>query len=192
MKKRITAILAVCLLLSLTACSSKGEPNPYSVNILYQASDSESCFIYSFTIGQYRDVGAPEFMGIPLWMDFDGHYLLVSSDGSMEYREKPFDSVNGTPLENGGIPSDTKQQLIQTIQETDPTLLEGWDMDSILVDLSCSTESGMAIAFTDTLNQSFVHIAEFDADGNLTRFVEVEKLNHAMVESCTIYERTPA
>jgi hypothetical protein len=131
-------------------------------------------------------------MGFPLWMDFEGHYLLVSSDGSMEYEKKPFASVNGTPLENGGIPSDTKQQLIQTIQETDPTLLEGWDMDSILVDLSCSTESGMAIAFTDTLNQSFVHIAEFDADGNLTRFVEVEKLNHAMVESCTIYERTPA
>ena len=105
-----------------------------------------------------------------------------------EYREKPFDSVNGTPLENG-IPSDTKKELIQTIQETDPTLLEGWDMDSILVDLSCSTESGMAIAFTDTLNNSFVHIAEFDADGNLTRFVEVEKLYHAMVESCTIHER---
>ena len=189
MKKWITAILAVCLLLSLTACSSTGKPNPYSVNILYQANDSESCFIYSFAIGEYKDVGAPEFMGIPLWMDFDGHYLLLSSDGSMEYEKKPFDSVNGTPLENG-IPSDTRQQLIQTIQETDPTLLEGWDMDSILIDFSCSTESGMAIAFTDTLNQSFVHIAEFDADGNLTRFVEVEKLNHAMVESCTIHERT--
>lgn len=190
MKKWIPTVLAVCLLLSLTACSSTGEPNPYSVNILYQANDSESCFIYSFAIGQYKDVGAPQFMGIPLWMDFDGHYLLLSSDGSMEYEKKPFDPVNGTPLENGGIPSDTKQQLIQTIQETDPTLLEGWDMDSILVDLSCSTESGMAIAFTDTLNHSFVHIAEFDADGNLTRFVEVEKLNHAMVESCTIHERT--
>ena len=189
MKKWITTILAICLLLSLTACSPTGEPNPYSVNILYQANNSESRFIYSFAIGQYKDVGAPEFMGFPLWMDLDGHYLLVASDGSMKYRKKPFDSVNGTPLENG-IPSDTKQQLIQTIQETDPTLLEGWDMDSILVDLSCSTESGMAIAFTDTLNQSFVHIAEFDADGNLTRFVEVEKLNHAMVESCTIHERT--
>ena len=190
MKKWIPTVLAVCLLLSLTACSSTGESNPYSVNILYQANNSESRFIYSFAIGQYKDVGAPKFMGFPLWMDFERHYLLVSSDGSMEYREKPFASVNGTTLENGGIPSDTKQQLIQTIQETDPTLLEGWDMDSILVDLSCSTESGMAIAFTDTLNQSFVHIAEFDADGNLTRFVEVEKLNHAMVESCTIHERT--
>ena len=189
MKKWIPTVLAVCLLLSLTACSPTGEPNPYSVNILYQANDSESRFIYSFAIGEYKDVGAPEFMGIPLWRDFDGHYLLLSSDGSMEYEKKPFDSVNGTPLENG-IPSDTRQQLIQTIQETDPTLLEGWDMDSILIDFSCSTESGMAIAFTDTLNQSFVHIAEFDADGNLTRFVEVEKLNHAMVESCTIHERT--
>ena len=189
MKKWIPTVLAVCLLLSLTACSPTGEPNPYSVNILYQANDSESRFIYSFARGEYKDVGAPEFMGIPLWMDFDGHYLLLSSDGSMEYEKKPFDSVNGTPLENG-IPSDTRQQLIQTIQETDPTLLEGWDMDSILIDFSCSTESGMAIAFTDTLNQSFVHIAEFDADGNLTRFVEVEKLNHAMVESCTIHERT--
>ena len=107
MKKWIPTVLAICLLLSLTACSSTGESNPYSVNILYQANNSESRFIYSFDIRQYKDVGAPKFMGFPLWMDFERHYLLVSSDGSMEYREKPFASVNGTTLENGGIPSDT-------------------------------------------------------------------------------------
>ena len=191
MKKRITAILAVCLLLSLTACSSDlgSEPNPYSVNVLYDMDGYTSCFIYSFTIGQYRDVGAPEFMGIPLWMDFDGHYLLLSSEGSMEYREKPFDSVNGTPLEKG-IPADTKQQLIQTIQQTDPTLLEGWDMDSIRVHFSCSTENGITLGFADTLHPAYyVFIAEFDANGALMRLAQVNELNNSMIKDCSVFER---
>jgi hypothetical protein len=191
MKKWITAILAVCLLLSLTACSSKGEPNPYSVNILYQASDSESCFIYSFTIGQYRDVGAPEFMGIPLWMDFDGHYLLVSSDGSMEYREKPFDSVNGTPLESN-IPLEQQDELIQTVLQTDQALPEECelDADSILVHFAGSTENGITLVFADTLHPAYyVFIAEFDATGALMRLAQVNELRNSMIEDCSIFER---
>jgi hypothetical protein len=191
MKKWIPTVLAVCLLLSLTACSSTGEPNPYSVNILYQANDSESCFIYSFTIGQYRDVGAPEFMGIPLWMDFDGHYLLVSSDGSMEYREKPFDSVNGTPLESN-IPLEQQDELIQTVLQTDQALPEECelDADSILVHFAGSTENGITLVFADTLHPAYyVFIAEFDANGALMRLAQVNELNNSMIKDCSVFER---
>lgn len=193
MKKWITAILAVCLLLSLTACSSDlgSEPNPYSVNVLYDTDGYTSCFIYSFTIGQYRDVGAPEFMGYPLWMDFDGHYLLLSSEGSMEYREKPFDSVNGTPLKSN-IPLEQQDELIQTVLQTDQALTEECelDADSILVHFASSTENGITLVFADTLHPAYyVFIAEFDANGALMRLAQVNELNNSMIKDCSVFER---
>ena len=190
MKRLFVLILTLCMLLSATACSDK-EPSPFSVNVLYDTEGYTSRFIYSFTIGQYRDVGAPEFMGIPLWMDFDGHYLLLSSEGSMEYREKPFDSVNGTPLESN-IPLEQQDELIQTVLQTDQALTEECelDADSILVHFASSTENGITLVFADTLHPAYyVFIAEFDANGALMRLAQVNELNNSMIKDCSVFER---
>ena len=130
-------------------------------------------------------------MGIPLWMDFDGHYLLLSSEGSMEYREKPFDSVNGTPLESN-IPLEQQDELIQTVLQTDQALPEECelDADSILVHFACSTENGITLVFADTLHPAYyVFIAEFDANGALMRLAQVNELNNSMIKDCSVFER---
>ena len=130
-------------------------------------------------------------MGIPLWMDFDGHYLLLSSEGSMEYREKPFDSVNGTPLESN-IPLEQQDELIQTVLQTDQALTEECelDADSILVHFASSTENGITLVFADTLHPAYyVFIAEFDANEALMRLAQVNELNNSMIKDCSVFER---
>ena len=189
MKKRITAILAVCLLLSLTACSSNREPNPYSVNVLYDTDGYTSCFLYACDRGYYVDMGAPEFMGIALWMDYEEDFLVLNSDGSMKYQKKPFKSIEGTVLEIE-IPTDEQEQLIQSILEMEPPLLEGWEPDSINMHYARKTESGMAVIFANTLTTSYIHIAEFDTDGSLLRLIEVDGLRYTSLDKCEIRELT--
>ncbi len=192
MKRLTIFLLSVCLLLSLAACSPNDAPDPYSVKVLYQANDYTSRFAYSFHIGYYTDIGAPEFMGIAPLKGYEEHHLLLfsDSDASVKYQKKPFDPVEGTISENGTSP-DKEQQLIQSITQADQALLEGWDQASILVRYLCGNESGTTMIFSDTLHNSFVHIAEFDADGALTRLVEVQKLNNSMITECVVREKSP-
>lgn len=189
MKKRITAILAVCLLLALTACSSNREPNPYSVNVLYDTDGYTSCFLYACDRGYYVDMGAPEFMGIALWKDYEEDFLVLNPDGSMKYQKKPFKSVEGTVLETE-IPTDEQEQLIQGILQMDPPLSEEWDPASISIRYARKAENGMAVIFADTLTVSDIHIAEFDTEGNLMRLIEVEGLRYTHLDHCEIRDLT--
>lgn len=191
MKKWITAILSVCLLLSLTACSSDlgSEPNPYSVNVLYDTDGYTSCFLYACDRGYYVDMGAPEFMGIALWMDYEEDFLVLNPDGSMKYQKKPFKSIEGTVLE-AQIPTDEQERLIQTILEMEPPLLEDWEPDSINMHYARKTENGMAVIFANTLTTSYIHIAEFDTDGSLLRLIEVDGLRYTSLDKCEIRELT--
>lgn len=188
MKRLFVLILTLCMLLSATACSDK-EPSPFSVNVLYDTDSYTSCFLYSFVTGTYVDVGAPEFMGIALWMDYEEDFLALKSDGSMKYQKKPFKSIEGTVLE-AQIPTDEQERLIQTILEMEPPLLEGWEPDSINMHYARKTESGMAVIFANTLTTSCIHIAEFDAEGNLMRLIEVDGLRYTSVDKCEIRELT--
>ena len=188
MKRLFVLILTLCMLLSATACSDK-EPSPFSVNVLYDTDRYTSCFLYSFVTGTYVDVGAPEFMGIALWMDYEEEFLVLNPDGSMKYQKKPFKSIEGTVLETE-IPTDEQEQLIQSMLQMDPSPLEGWDQDSISVLHARKTEGDMTIVFSDILTTSCIHIAEFDAEGNLMRLIEVEGLRYTSLDKCEIRELT--
>jgi hypothetical protein len=188
MKRLFVLILTLCMLLSATACSDK-ESSPFSVNVLYDTDRYTSCFLYSFVTGTYVDVGAPEFMGIALWMDYEEDFLVLNPDGSMKYQKKPFKSIEGTVLETE-IPTDEQEQLIQSMLQMDPSPLEGWDQDSISVLHARKTESGMSIVFSDILTTSCIHIAEFDAEGNLMRLIEVEGLRYTHLDHCEIRDLT--
>jgi hypothetical protein len=188
MKRLFVLILTLCMLLSATACSDK-ESSPFSVNVLYDTDRYTSCFLYSFVTGTYVDVGAPEFMGIALWMDYEEDFLVLNPDGSMKYQKKPFKSIEGTVLETE-IPTDEQEQLIQSMLQMDPSPLEGWDQDSISVLHARKTEGGMAIVFSDILTTSCIHIAEFDAEGNLMRLIEVEGLRYTHLDHCEIRDLT--
>ena len=189
MKRIIILLLTLCLLLSLTACSPKEEPNPYSVNVLYDTDGYTSCFLYACDRGYYVDTGAPEFMGIALWMDYEEDFLVLNPDGSMKYQKKPFKSIEGTVLETE-IPTDEQEQLIQSMLQMDPSPLEGWDQDSISVLHARKTEGGMTMVFSDILTTSCIHIAEFDAEGNLMRLIEVEGLRYTHLDQCEIRDLT--
>ena len=188
MKRLFVLILTLCMLLSATACSDK-EPSPFSVNVLYDTDRYTSCFLYSFVTGTYVDVGAPEFMGIALWMDYEEEFLVLNPDGSMKYQKKPFKSIEGTVLETE-IPTDEQEQLIQSILEMEPPLLEGWEPDSINMHYARKTEGGMAVIFANTLTTSYIHIAEFDTDGSLLRLIEVDGLRYTSLDKCEIRELT--
>ena len=188
MKKLVCLLLTLCMLLSATACSDK-EPSPFSVNVLYDTDGYTSCFLYACDRGYYVDMGAPEFMGIALWMDYEEDFLVLNPDGSMKYQKKPFKSIEGTVLETE-IPTDEQEQLIQSILEMEPPLLEGWDQDSISVLHARKTESGMAVIFANTLTTSYIHIAEFDTDGSLLRLIEVDGLRYTSLDKCEIRELT--
>lgn len=188
MKRLFVLLLTLCMLLSATACSDK-EPSPFSVNVLYDTDSYTSCFLYACDRGYYVDMGAPEFMGIALWMDYEEDFLVLNPDGSMKYQKKPFKSIEGTVLETE-IPTDEQEQLIQTILEMEPPLLEGWEPDSINVHYARKTESGMAVIFANTLTTSYIHIAEFDTDGSLLRLIEVDGLRYTSLDKCEIRELT--
>jgi hypothetical protein len=188
MKRLFVLILTLCMLLSATACSDK-ESSPFSVNVLYDTDRYTSCFLYSFVTGTYVDVGAPEFMGIALWMDYEEDFLVLNPDGSMKYQKKPFKSIEGTVLETE-IPTDEQEQLIQSMLQMDPSPLEGWDQDSISVLHARKTEGGMPIVFSDILTTSCIHIAEFDTEGNLMRLIEVEGLRYTHLDHCEIRDLT--
>ena len=187
--KKLFVLLIFVLSLTTTmlccSCSSETEENPYLPHVLYQADNYTSNYIYSLSIGHYSDVGAPEFMGIPLAMEYEEKYLLLLPDLFMKYEKKPFDSVDGKLLENI-TSTDTKTELIQQIQQTDQTLLEGLDQNSILVNYACRSENGTALIFTDTLHNSFIYIAEFDVDGVLLRLVEVQQLRNTMISKYAV------
>ena len=189
MKRTIILLLTLCLLLPLTACSPKEEPNPYSVNVLYDTDGYTSSFLYACDRGYYVDTGAPEFMGIALWMDYEEEFLVLNPDGSMKYQKKPFKSIEGTVLETE-IPTDEQEQLIQSILEMEPPLLEGWEPDSINMHYARKAENGMAVIFADTLTVSDIHIAEFDTEGNLMRLIEVEGLRYTHLDQCEIRDLT--
>ena len=188
MKRLFVLLLTLCMLLSATACSDK-EPSPFSVNVLYDTDSYTSCFLYSFVTGTYVDVGAPEFMGIALWMDYEEDFLVLNPDESMKYQKKPFKSIEGTVLETE-IPTDEQEQLIQSMLQMDPSPLEGWDQDSISVLHARKTEGGMAVIFANTLTTSYIHIAEFDTDGSLLRLIEVDGLRYTSLDKCEIRELT--
>ena len=188
MKRLFVLLLTLCMLLSATACSDK-EPSPFSVNVLYDTDGYTSCFLYACDRGYYVDMGAPEFMGIALWMDYEEDFLVLNPDESMKYQKKPFKSIEGTVLETE-IPTDEQEQLIQTILEMEPPLLEGWEPDSINMHYARKTESGMAVIFANTLTTSYIHIAEFDTDGSLLRLIEVDGLRYTSLDKCEIRELT--
>ena len=188
MKRLFVLLLTLCMLLSATACSDK-EPSPFSVNVLYDTDGYTSCFLYACDRGYYVDMGAPEFMGIALWMDYEEDFLVLNPDGSMKYQKKPFKSIEGTVLETE-IPTDEQEQLIQSILEMEPPLLEGWEPNSIIMHYARKTESGMAVIFANTLTTSYIHIAEFDTDGSLLRLIEVDGLRYTSLDKCEIRELT--
>ena len=84
----------------------------------------------------------------------------------------------------------TIANLIQTILEMEPPLLEGWEPDSINMHYARKTESGMAVIFANTLTTSYIHIAEFDTDGSLLRLIEVDGLRYTSLDKCEIRELT--
>ena len=188
MKRLFVLLLTLCMLLSATACSDK-EPSPFSVNVLYDTDGYSSCFLYACDRGYYVDIGAPEFMGIALWMDYEEDFLVLNPDGSMKYQKKPFKSIEGTVLETE-IPTDEQEQLIQSMLQMDPSPLEDWDQDSINMLYARKTESGMAMIFANTLTTSYIHIAEFDTDGSLLRLIEVDGLRYTSLDKCEIRELT--
>ena len=188
MKRLFVLLLTLCMLLSATACSDK-EPSPFSVNVLYDTDGYTSCFLYACDRGYYVDMGAPEFMGIALWMDYEEDFLVLNPDGSMKYQKKPFKSIEGTVLETE-IPTDEQERLIQTILEMEPPLLEGWEPDSINMHYARKTESGMAVIFANTHTTSYIHIAEFDTDCSLLRLIEVDGLRYTSLDTCEIRELT--
>ena len=188
MKRLFVLFLTLCMLLSATACSDK-EPSPFSVNVLYDTDGYTSCFLYACDRGYYVDMGAPEFMGIALWMDYEEDFLVLNPDESMKYQKKPFKSIEGTVLETE-IPTDEQEQLIQSMLQMDPSPLEGWDQDSISVLHARKTEGGMAVIFANTLTTSYIHIAEFDTDGSLLRLIEVDGLRYTSLDKCEIRELT--
>lgn len=180
MRKYLILFILVLSIISLCSCSASITPNPFDVNVLYQTNDDyTSCFIYSFERGYYIDIGAPKFMGISLLKEYEENYLLIFPDLSVEYQEKPFDSTDGKLLENSM--SFTTTQMFQYIQQADPDLLQGWEQTAISVKFSCCNENGIAIIFTDTLNNPPIHIAEFDATGTLLRLIEVKNLQSTTI-----------
>lgn len=172
-------VLSVTVIISLCSCSAETTPDPFTANVLYQTNNYSSNYIYAFERGYYIDIGAPEFMGISLFQKYEKNYLLLFQDLSMKYQEEPVDSIEGNLLENSE--SITKTQLFQYIHQADATLLQDWDQTSVSINYSCCNENGIIIIFSDTLNNSSIHIAEFDVTGILLRLVEVSNLRSTTI-----------